>query len=166
MTILFYLWSTTGVATVSVYLCMYVSRVSINRVRLPNPARGQPNKGKLIYFPVPVRALQFSLARRVRPSRPASACSFSTLRLKLVLTHGIPPDFRRGVHLLLPPNVIGSVPSLSDHKIAYRWLFHCRESVGTEPEVLKVVPVTGAAFSGITVDQLMCVSPFPHPLRY
>ena len=32
---------------------------------------------------------------------------------------------------------------------------HCRESAGTGPVVLKVVPVTGAA---------MCSSLFPHPL--
>ena len=31
------------------------------------------------------------------PRQPAS--SFSALRLNLVLTHGIPPDFRGGVHL-------------------------------------------------------------------
>ena len=30
---------------------------------------------------------------------------------------------------------------------------HRRESAGTGPVVLKVVPVTGAAFSGFTVDQ-------------
>ena len=41
---------------------------------------------------------------------------------------------------------------------------HCRESAGTGPVVLKVVPVTGAAFAGITMDQLMCASLFPHPL--
>ena len=34
---------------------------------------------------------------------------------------------------------------------------HCRESVGTGPVVLKVVPVTGAAFAGLTMDQSMCV---------
>ena len=30
-----------------------------------------------------------------------SVCSFSTLRLNLVLTHGVPPDFRGGVHLFI-----------------------------------------------------------------
>ena len=30
---------------------------------------------------------------------------------------------------------------------------HCRESTGTRPVVLKVVPATGAAFSGFTLDQ-------------
>ena len=39
-------------------------------------------------------ALEFGLARRVRLSCPASACSFSTLRLNLVLTHEIPLHFR------------------------------------------------------------------------
>ena len=55
-------------------------------------------------------------------SRPASACSFSTPRLNLALTHGIPPDFRDDVHLCLPLYDIGPVPSLSGHHaIAYRW---------------------------------------------
>ena len=31
---------------------------------------------------------------------------------------------------------------------------YCRESASTGPVLLKVVPVTGAAFSGITIDQL------------
>ena len=44
-------------------------------------------------YPVDPYSL-FRLARRVQPSRPASACSFSILRLNnLVLTYyGIPPD--------------------------------------------------------------------------
>ena len=41
---------------------------------------------------------------------------------------------------------------------------HCRESAGTGSVVLKVVSVTGAAFSGFTMDQLMAASLFPHPL--
>ena len=41
---------------------------------------------------------------------------------------------------------------------------HCRESVGTGPIVLKVVPVTGAAILQVTVDQFICASLFPHPL--
>ena len=43
---------------------------------------------------------------------------------------------------------------------------HRRESAGTGPVNLKVVPVTGAIFTGITMDydQLMCASLFPHPL--
>ena len=65
-----------------------------------NPARAQLNRENE-YSPVPVRASEFGLGRQVQPSRPASACSFSILRLNLVLTHGIPPDFRGGVHLFI-----------------------------------------------------------------
>ena len=43
----------------------------------------------------------------------------SILRLNLVLSDGIPPEFR-GIYIE-PPNAIGSVPSLSGHAIAYRW---------------------------------------------
>ena len=68
--------------------------------KVTNPARGQLNRENE-YSPVPVRASEFGLARRVQSSRPASACSFSILRLNLVLTHGIPPDFRGGVHLFV-----------------------------------------------------------------
>ena len=57
------------------------------------------------------------------PSRVSR--SFSTFRLDLVLTHGIPPTFRGGiiliVHLFRPRYAIGSVSSLSGHAIAYRW---------------------------------------------
>ena len=40
-----------------------------------NPARGQLN-GENECFPVPDRAWEFGLARRVGQPRPASACSF------------------------------------------------------------------------------------------
>ena len=72
-------------------------------VKVANPARGQLNR-KNEHFPVPVRAQESGLARRVQPSRPASACSFSILKLNLVLTHGIPPDFRAAsIYLFKPP---------------------------------------------------------------
>ena len=35
---------------------------------------------------------------------------------------------------------------------------HCRESAGTGPVVLKVVPVMGAVIFQVTMDQLMCAS--------
>ena len=68
--------------------------------KVANPARGQlgrKNKNSL----VPIRAWESGLAGRVQPSRPASACSFSKLRQNLVLTYGIPPEFRGGVHLFI-----------------------------------------------------------------
>ena len=89
-------------------------------------------------------------------SRPASACSFSPPRLaiNLVLTLEIPPDFRGGVHLFIynairhrvSPEFIGSViTQLRTNGV------HSRESTSTGPVVLKVVPVTGAAFAVIII---------------
>ena len=40
----------------------------------------------------------------------------------------------------------------------------CLESAGTGPVVLKVAPVTGAAFSRITMDHSLCASLFLNPL--
>ena len=40
---------------------------------------------------------------------------------------------------------------------------HYRESAGAGPVVLKVVAITGVAWSGFTMDQLMCASLFQHP---
>ena len=67
--------------------------------KVANSTRGHLNR-KNEYFPVRVRAWEFGLARRVRQSRPASACSSPySVRLNLVLTYGIPPEFRGMVHL-------------------------------------------------------------------
>ena len=68
--------------------------------KVANPARGQLNRENE-HSRVPVRASEFGLARRVQPFRPASACSFSILRLNMVLSYGIPPEFRGGVHLFI-----------------------------------------------------------------
>ena len=92
------------------------------------------------------------------------ACSFSILTLNLVLTHGIPPEFRGGVHIFLPaPHTIGSVPSLSGNAIAYRLrsLRRVRWHRASSPQ--------GSSGDGcclcITADQmLLCSSLFPHPL--
>ena len=64
-----------------------------------------------------------------------------------------------------PPYAVGSVPSLSGRAIAYDGV-HCRESADIGPVVLKVVPGTGAAFAGITMDELIYASLFPHPQLY
>ena len=72
--------------------------------------------------------------------------------LLILYTHGTPPDFRGGVHLFIYTAIeyaIGPVPSLSGHAaIVHRWHSLPRESADTGPVVLKVVPVTGAAFAG------------------
>ena len=111
-----------------------------------NLSRVRLIRKKFEKFPFPVRAYEFGLARRVRLSRPTSACSFSTLSLNLVLTRGIPPDFRRGVHSSIPPYAVGPVTSLLVIMQSRTDGVYCLESAGTKPVVLKVVPVTGAAF--------------------
>ena len=82
--------------------------------------------------------------RQIRPSYPASACLFSTLILNLVLTHGIPSNFRGGVHLFIPLYAIEPVYRVTQLRIDG---VHCRESTGTGSVVLKVVPAMGAAFA-------------------
>ena len=84
-----------------------------------NPGRGQLNSGN-DFFPVPVRAWEFGLARQVRPS-PSRA---SLLILHAQTESGaysrnfsrFPPR-----HLHVPPTAIGSVPSLSGYALTYRW---------------------------------------------
>ena len=53
-----------------------------------------------------------------------------------------------------------SVTSLSDHAIGNAGV----QCAGTRPVVIKVVRATDAAFAGITMDQLMFTSLFPHTL--
>ena len=80
---------------------------------------------------------------------PRHPARFSTLRLNLVLAHGIPPDPRGDVHLSIPPTAIGPVP-IRVYRVTQMRTdgVYCRESVGTGPVVLKVVPVTSAALAG------------------
>ena len=104
----------------------------------------------------------WSRKTQVRLSRSASVSSFATNTLNLGLTHGIPPNFRGGVLLNIPPSAIGSVLNLSGHVIVYD--VHCRESASTRPVALKVVPATVAVFAGITMDQSVCASLFPYPI--
>ena len=65
----------------------------------------------------------------------------------MVLTYGIPPEFRGGVHVK-PPYAIGSVPSLSGHAVAYRWRSLPRVQGSSE----RVLPWQ------ITMDQLIFAS--------
>ena len=94
--------------------------------KVANPARGQLNREENEYFPVRVRAWEFGLARRVRQSRPASACPSSYsggIWCYLVLRDSPRVPRRRRFIYFKPPYMcaIGSVPSLSGHAIAYWW---------------------------------------------
>ncbi|CAN0101402.1 unnamed protein product, partial [Ascophyllum nodosum] len=77
------------------------------------------------------------------------------LRLNLVLTYGIPPEFRGGVHMK-PPYAIGSVPSLSSQAVAFRWrsLPRVRRHRASKPQDSseRVLPWQ------ITMDQLIFAS--------
>ena len=79
-----------------------------------------------------------------------------------MLTHGIPPDHRSGVHLFKLPHDIGSVPSLSGRAGAYRWrsLPRVRRHRASGPQGSS----SNRCCLCITIDQLMCASLFPHPL--
>ena len=78
-----------------------------------NPARGQLSREiyfSLFRFPPE----NHGRVRRVRLSHPASArsYSFSTHRLNLVHTPGIPPAFREGVDLFMPSTAKGVSPEI------------------------------------------------------
>ena len=69
-----------------------------------------------------------------------------------MLTHGITADFRGGVHLFILTRHTPSVQSRVNRITQVRTDgAHCRESAGTGPVVLKVVPVTGAAICSIVL---------------
>ena len=65
----------------------------------------------------------------------------SILRLNLVLTYGIPPEFHGGVHLFIldrhTPSGQSRVNRVTQLRIDG---VYCRESAGTGPVNLKVVP--------------------------
>ena len=68
--------------------------------KVANPARGQLNRENY-YSPSPY--VPENLVSQDGFSRPASRqpAHLHILRLNLVLTHGIPPDFRGGVYLFI-----------------------------------------------------------------
>ena len=121
-----------------------------------NPARGQLNKENIM-FPCPrSRRRMWSLETgSAIPSRvsllilhtPAESgvCSWDSSRF---------PRRRPNV----PSTAIESVPSLSETTQWRTDNVHCQKSACTEPVVLKVVPVTGAALSSFTTDHFLCTS--------
>ena len=124
---------------VCMYVCMVItySRVWINRVRLPILLVVSWT-GKII-FPCPRVCLRI-WSRETGSAVPSRvSLLISILRLNLVLTFGIPPEFRGGVHLWnrhTPPGQsrVYRVTQLRTDGV------HCRESASTGPVNLKVVP--------------------------
>ena len=105
-------------------LCMYSHTFSKSmESKSANPARSQLMNREKECFPVRVHACEFGLARRVRQSRPASACSSQYSGwIWCLLTGFLPSSAARRSYIHLKPSyVAGPVPSLSGHAIAYRW---------------------------------------------
>ena len=103
--------------------------------KVANPARGQLNRKNYI-FPCPRSRLRIWSCETGSAVPSRVSLLISILRLNLVLTCGVPLDFRSGVHYLLylkRPDAIESVPSLSDHAILRTDGVHCRKSAGTGP---------------------------------
>ena len=136
--------------------------------KVTNPARGQPNKEHGNFFPVPLRTLKFSLARQVRLSRPASAGSFSTPKLNLVLSREFLP--------FLPLSATTSIYTVCRHRVSPeligprncdRWRSIPRVRRYRGAVVFKVDRVaTGAPFSGKPMDQCLCTSSRDEILQY
>ena len=92
------------------------------------------------------------------------AYSFSTLRLNLVLTHGIPPDVHGGVYIFYHHTPSGQTRVYRVTQLRTDGL-HCRESAGTGPVVLRVVRVRGAVFASQWTNYY-CAPLFSHTLYW
>ena len=70
--------------------------------KVANSARGQLNRKENEYFPIRVRSRLRILSRETGSAVPSRVTLLiSVLRLNLVHTCGIPPEFRGGVHLCI-----------------------------------------------------------------
>ena len=107
---------------------------------LTSPARGQLNReNEYILSAFAPENLVSRDGLGAVPSRVSLLISI--LRLNLVLTYGIPPEFRGGVHLFI---LNRHTPSSQTRVYRVTQLrtdgVHCRDSAGTGPVNLKVVP--------------------------
>ena len=88
--------------------------------KVANPARGQLNRENG-YFPVCSRSRLRIWSRETGSAVPSRVSLLvSILGLNLVLTCGIPPDFRGGAHLFVQTVIRHRVRVLEGHGIAYR----------------------------------------------
>ena len=93
-----------------------------------NPTRGQLNREMNVSLSPFAPENLDSRDEFGRPVPRQHAHSPHSVGLNMVLTRGIPPDFRGGVHLFMLSSAIGSVPSLSGHAIACRSMVFTVES--------------------------------------
>ena len=125
------------------YVCMYghiYSKSMDQPGEVTNPARGQLNKENN-QFPCPPSRLRVWSRKTGSAVLSRVSLLISILRLNMVLTYGVPPEFRGGVHLF----ILNRHTPLGQSRV-YRatrlrtYGVHCRESAGTGPVNLKVVP--------------------------
>ena len=109
--------------------------------KVANPARGQLNRDNEYLFPCPRSCLRIWSRETVSAVPSRVSLLISILRLNLVLTYGIPPEFRGGVHIFIlnrhtptGQSRVYQVTQLRTDGV------HCRESAGAGPVNLKVVP--------------------------
>ena len=125
-----------------VYICSHTYSKSMDQPgKVASPARGQLIR-KNEYFPVPVRSCLRIWSRESGSAVPSRvSLLISILRLNLVLTYGIPAEFRDGVHLFIYNRYTPSGQSRVYRVTQLRTDgVHCRESACTGPVNLKVVP--------------------------
>ena len=109
--------------------------------KVASPARGHLNRENE-YSLSPLFSSENLVSRETGSAVPSRvSLLISILRLNLVLTYGIPPEFRGGVHLFI---LNRHTPSSQSRVFRVTQLrtdgVHCRESAGTGPVNLKVVP--------------------------
>ena len=125
------------------YVCMYghtYSKSMDQPGKVASPARGQLNRENGL-FPCPRSCLRI-WSRETGSAVPSRvSLLISILRLNLVLTYGIPPEFLGGVHLFIYNR---HTPSIQSRVFRVTQLrtdgVHCRDFTGTGPLNLKVVP--------------------------
>ena len=89
------------------YACMYHTYTHSNSKDQPGMYEGcqscrGPEQGKLMFISLPPLTPENLVSRDGFGSHPSRvSLLISTLRLNLVLTYGIPPEFRGGVHLFI-----------------------------------------------------------------
>ena len=93
-------------------------------------------------------------------SKHRFSLSMEMSRLNRVLTYGILPEFRDGVHLFIlnrhtPPSGQSRVYRVAQLRTDD---VHCRESAGTGPVNLKVVGSKRVLPWQVIMDQLICAS--------
>ena len=132
-------------------LSSHISKGKDQPGKAANPARGRLNKGNE-YFPVCPRS-RLRIWSRETGSAVLSRVSLliSILRLNLVLTYRTPPEFRGGVHLFICNRHTTSGQSRVHQVTQWRTDgLHRRESAGTGPVNLKLVP-NGCSTGSISI---------------